>query len=485
MTSHLADKPPLSLKARVMLLVGLAFIVCLLLLRIVIDRSVEQHFKEQDAMDLQAAVDSVQQTLLRYGSQTQQYSEALAQTVPLHPGLAFEVREMDGDLLYRGSTANLEPLFATASPVARITPESLLSWEDSGHAYRGAIARVPVNGRTLLVAAAVDMEFHHQFMISLRRTLWLIMAGAGLLTLSAAWLALRQGLVPLQRLSERIRDIRTDSLEDRLEPATVPGELTTLVESQNHMLAELQEGFARLSNFSADIAHELRTPLTSLITQTQVMLGSDRSAHEYRELLHSNLEELERLARMVGDMLWLAQTERGLIRPGSEILDMAIEVNALFDYFAAWAEEKDVELKCSGPAAKLRGDRAMIRRALANLLSNAIRHTPVDGRVVIQLSDGAHGRVAISVQNTGPEIAAAQLSKVFYRFYRIDPSRHRHDEGAGLGLAIVKSIVELHGGEIRASSRAGVTTFTMSFPADRDGTRKFGATGQSAAEAER
>ena len=464
MASPQADKRPLSLKARVMSLVGLTFIISLLLLRMVIEYSIEQHFKEQDAMDLQAVADSVRQVLLRYDSQSQRASEALAETVPLRPGLTFEVRDMDGELLHSASNAALAPLAGIASPVARITPESLLSWEDSRHAYRGATVRVPVNGREFLVSAAIDMEFHHQFMVSLRQALWAIMVGAGLLTLSAAWLALRQGLVPLRQLSERIRDIRTDSLEARLDPATVPGELTLLVEAQNKMLAELEEGFSRLSNFSADIAHELRTPLTSLITQTQVVLGTDRSTHEYRELLHSNLEDLERLARMVSDMLWLAQTERGLIRPGSETLDMAVEVNALIDYFAAWAEEKNVELECSGPAVRLKGDRAMLRRALANLLSNAIRHTPVDGRVAIQLSDGDDGRVAISVQNTGPEIPAAELSKVFQRFYRIDPSRHRRDEGAGLGLAIVKSIVELHGGEIRASSRSGLTTFTMSFP---------------------
>lgn len=485
MKNPLADKPPPSMKARVMLHVGLAFIACLLVLRMVIEHSIEQHFTEQDAMDLQAVVDSVEQTLLRYGGQSRESSTALAQTVPLQPGLAFEVRGMNGEVLHPSSRADLAPLLRMGAPVDRITPDSLYTWEDSGRVYRGATVRVSPDGQALLVAAAIDMEFHHQFMVGLRRALWMIMGGAGLLALTAAWLALRQGLVPLQRLSERIRDIRTDSLEARLDPATVPGELATLVEAQNHMLAELEEGFSRLSNFSADIAHELRTPLTSLITQTQVVLGSERSTQEYRELLHSNLEELERLGRMVGDMLWLAQTERGQIRPRSEVLDLSAEVNDLVDYFAAWAEEQDVLLECSGPAVQLRGDRSMMRRALANLLSNAIRHTPVDGRVEIQLSDGDHGRVAISVQNTGPEIPAEQLSKVFYRFYRIDPSRHRRDEGAGLGLAIVKSIIELHGGEIRASSGAGVTTFTISLPADRAGTGKLDATGQSDAEAGR
>lgn len=122
MTSAQAGKPPLSRKARIMLHVELAFIVCLLVLRLVIENSIEQHFTAQDAMDLQAVVESVEQTLLRYGSQSQESSTALAQTLPLQPGLAFEVRGVNGDLLHSSSRANLAPLLGIGAPVARITP---------------------------------------------------------------------------------------------------------------------------------------------------------------------------------------------------------------------------------------------------------------------------------------------------------------------------------------------------------------------------
>ena len=243
------------------------------------------------------------------------------------------------------------------------------------------------------------------------------------------------------------------------------------------MIGRLEDSFVRLSHFSADIAHELRTPLTNLITQTQVGLGKSRSLEEYRELLYSNLEEQERLTKMVNDMLWLAQSEHGLLKPVWEPLDLAREVRELFDFFEALAEEKHIQLVLEGKAPIIQGDRAMLRRALSNLLSNAIRHTPVGRSVLIRLDSSGEGRALLSVQNPGPEIPAEHLPRIFDRFYRVDPSRQRQSEGAGLGLAIVKSIVEAHEGNIAVISERGVTRFTISLPSMAD--VEVSATGES------
>ena len=217
--------------------------------------------------------------------------------------------------------------------------------------------------------------------------------------------------------------------------------------------------------------HELRTPLTNLITQTQVALGTTRSVPEYRELFYSNLEELERLAKMTSDMLWLAQTDRGLISPDFQQLDLAAEARGLFEYFGVLAEEKKVALEFAGPAARVSGDRAMVRRALANLLSNAIRHAQEHGTVRVLLAEGTDGGAALTVENTGIDVPSDQLSRIFDRFYRVDPARRRHSEGAGLGLAIVKSIADTHGAEVRAISRGGVTAITIDFPPPGAGPR--------------
>src|SRR5690606_21966091 len=219
------------------------------------------------------------------------------------------------------------------SPVSRIQVDKLYSWQTDGKTYRGTITHTRIAGQDYRIVAAIDMDFHIHFLESFRRSLWLIMVAAGAITLLAAWYGVHQGHAPIRALSESMGDVQADRLHVRLDSNTVPGELKTLVDSFNHMIGRLEDSFVRLSHFSADIAHELRTPLTNLITQTQVGLGKPRSLEEYRELLYSNLEEQERLTKMVNDMLWLAQSEHGLLKPVWEPLDLAREVRELFDFF--------------------------------------------------------------------------------------------------------------------------------------------------------
>jgi two-component system, OmpR family, heavy metal sensor histidine kinase CusS len=453
-----------SLSLRMMICVTLAIILCLLLMRAIVERSIDFHFMEQDANDLQAVATTIEQVILRYKDEADQLQAALNQAVPLPHGTRYAVSDPQGHVLYAGPDAASSLLAIDKVATDRIEPRQLTSWEEGGRSYRGASLRSRTGSNELVISVAMDLSFHDHFMSELRRTLWAVTLGAGLLTLAVVWVALSQGLAPVRRLSASIRGIRSDRLQTRLDPATVPRELTELVNSFNQMLGQLDESYSRLSHFSADIAHELRTPLTNVITQTQVALGSGRSAGEYCELLHSNLEELERLARMVSDMLWLAQADRGLITPAFEILDLTDEARSLLEYFGVLAEEKHVQIALEGAAQGVLGDRAMVRRALANLLSNAIRHTPESGGVTIRLGQD-RDRVRVSVENTGPGIPAEHLSRVFDRFYQVDPSRSRRGEGSGLGLAIVRSIVTLHGGHVHARSGKNQTTFTIDFPA--------------------
>jgi two-component system heavy metal sensor histidine kinase CusS len=168
---------------------------------------------------------------------------------------------------------------------------------------------------------------------------------------------------------------------------------------------------------------------------------------------------------MVNDMLWLAKSDHGLLKPLQTPLDLAREVHALFDFFEALAEEKRISLTLEGQAPTILGDRAMLRQAISNLLSNAIRYTPSGQTVLVRLVRLSDRRVSLSVLNPGPEIPSEHLPNIFDRFYRADPSRTRQSEGAGLGLAIVRSIVEVHGGQAEAASSPTRTTFTLYFPA--------------------
>ena len=161
---------------------------------------------------------------------------------------------------------------------------------------------------------------------------------------------------------------------------------------------------------------------------------------------------------------WLAKSDHGLLKPVEVTLNLASEASELFDFFGALAEERQIVLAVEGQVPTIQGDRAMLRRAISNLLSNAIRHTPSGGRVQIRLAAASNHEVSLSVQNPGPGIPAEHLAKIFDRFYRVDPSRTRQSEGAGLGLAIVRSIVKAHGGRVEAASAQNKTTFTLFLP---------------------
>lgn len=165
---------------------------------------------------------------------------------------------------------------------------------------------------------------------------------------------------------------------------------------------------------------------------------------------------------MVSDMLFLAKTERGIQLPSKELFSAAQEVQALLDFYEAVADEKNVSMSLHG-GGNILGDRLMFRRAVSNLLSNALRHTKMAGEVRIEISDH-ESSTQVTVENTGEEIDPKIMPRLFDRFYRADPSRAQPDsEGAGLGLAITRAIVEAHGGRINVSSAQGRTRFSLEF----------------------
>lgn len=456
----------LSLTTRVTVFVALAISLSLLLISHLLQNAVHHHFAEQDAEELQVMTRAIAQVLSENPDGSTDLTEALSKVISGHHGVYFEVQNQHGKQLY--STFNDGSLAeeVVAKTVSAIHPENLLTWRMHDTTVRGASSRITVTGQNFRVTTAIDMDFHLQFLTKFRHSLWLIMVLAGLVTLGAAWLGVRQGHAPVRELSENLRTIHADRLSIRLDPANVPLELQYLVASFNLMLGRLEDSFIRLTHFSADIAHELRTPLTNIITQTQVGLSKTRSKEEYRELLYSNLEEQERLAKMVNDMLWLAKTDHGLLKPEFKNLDLAAEVQATLDFFEALAEEKNIQLCLKGYAPKILGDRAMLRRAVSNLLSNAIRYTQPGKQITVALAT-TRDEVALSVQNPGSEIPAEQQQKLFDRFYRAEPARTRQNEGAGLGLAITKSIVDAHGGRVQISSNHKITEFTLFFPLQR------------------
>lgn len=456
-------KRPTSLTLRLTILFSAVATVVLLTFGWVIERSIEEHFRSEDTKELRVVAQAVRASLTTLPAEPdlshlkQRFNDILVG----HHNTLLHVSDATEKRLYVSPGSDLLAIPLPASD--RLHEGLVQEWNDSEHNYRVLIQQVAAqNNGPYTIIIAVSTDFHLHFMKVFHRTLWLMVV-CGIAVMGVmGWIAVRHGHRPLHRIVEQVSQMSANRLNTRLDPDTVPIEITELAISFNDLLERMEEAFNRLSNFSADIAHELRTPVTNLMTQTQVALSQARSTEEYQEILYSNMEEYERLAQMIGDMLFLAKADNALTPLSNEEIDLVSEVRNLFDYYEALAEEQRISLILKGDG-RVRGDPLMLRRALNNLISNAIRHTPPENGVTVQLSIKGD-KTRIEVQNPGTPLAPEHLNKIFDRFYRVDPSRQRSGEGAGLGLAIVKSIVEAHGGEITAKSDEAHTRFQISLP---------------------
>lgn len=457
-----------SLTFRLTMLFASASAAVLLALGFLISILVERHFEELDLELLTGKLELVQRALKNVQARDDIDSLARQLDVSLasHSGVAFAMRGADGRTLVTMEGVDF-PDYLLARDIAEGVTRSMVWNTSEGKTLRGISALAPTgitDSAPLVVGVAVDLSSHEHFMLSFQKTLWLVVVLAAIVNGILGWIAVRRGLAPVRLIKQRASEITASRLDQRLEADAVPVELAELVHALNAMLGRLEESFQRLSDFSADLAHELRTPVSNMLVQTQVTLSKARTADEYREILYSNAEEFERLSRMMSDMLFLAKADHGLISPFKNEIDVAEEVSDLFSFFEVLAEGKEIALTLAGQG-KIVGDRALLRRAISNILSNAIRHTPESGKVRVAIHDfSGTGELLLSIENTGEPIPAEHIPRLFDRFYRADASRHGSSEGAGLGLAITKSIIGLHGGAIEVRSGRGNTCFEVRLP---------------------
>ncbi|AZF16916.1 heavy metal sensor histidine kinase [Pseudomonas sp. R3-18-08] len=298
---------------------------------------------------------------------------------------------------------------------------------------------------------------------SYRLSVYILASIAAIILALAGYLLVHRGLLPLRRLARHAQGIGVGNLAERLDGQGAPKELLPMIESFNTMLERLSKGFVQLGQVSTDMAHELRTPINNLLGETQVALQQLRSIESYQQLLASNVEELERLARMLDNMLFLARTDPASALRQRQALDAADEVERIADYFEGLAADAGMHIVVEGDGV-IWAEPMLLRRALANLCANAIKYGSPGSELRIQAIANDEG-VNLRVSNQGETIPAEHLPRLFERFYRVDESRERSSQSNGLGLSIVATIMQLHNGRYGVSSEDGVTRFELFFPA--------------------
>ncbi|WP_409306298.1 Cu(+)/Ag(+) sensor histidine kinase [Pectobacterium sp. B1J-3] len=472
---------PFSLATRLTFFICVSTIIALVAFTWIMLHSVEKHFADQDINDLQqisATLSNIMENTTESEPQKiKQFSNVLAS----YRNISVLLRHPDNQILYHSPNGpDLTSIFNTENFKQYLDSNNIFLWsgeaspgkthtiEEMKHTSYRVIATSIYPSKneqgspyTLLVALSID--FHLHYIDELKRNLIMIASAINLMIIFIVLIAVHKGHQPLRNVSMKIKNITSENLDVRLEPERVPIELEQLVISFNHMIERIEDVFTRQANFSADIAHEIRTPITNLVTQTEIALSKHRSEKELEDVLYSNLEEYRRMAKMVSDMLFLAQADNNQLILERLPLDLQSETIKVFEFFEAWAEEQEVGLRFEGHSSIVEGDPLMLRRVINNLLSNAIRYTPAGQFVTVHLHEQAT-QIELTVENPGSPIPQDHLTHLFDRFYRVDPSRQRKSEGSGIGLAIVKSIVNAHQGKIRVASDTISTRFTISLP---------------------
>jgi two-component system heavy metal sensor histidine kinase CusS len=303
-----------------------------------------------------------------------------------------------------------------------------------------------------VIQVAMDRSLEMELYANYRKNLFLVLGAALVFCAVVGYQIARRGIRPIYQITETARRIRPTNLGERITPGGLPAELLTLADTFNQMLDRLEESFARLSRFSADIAHELRTPVSSLRGEVEVALSKSRTPEEYQEVLGSNLEECGRLAHMIDRLLFLARAENPETQINKEPCDVGLELATVCEFYGLSAAEGGVRLAVVvDHKVQADLDRSLFRRAVGTLVANALAYTPAGGTVTLAATSDATS-TRVEVADTGCGILAAHLSHLFERFYRADPTRSSENGGVGLGLAIVRSIIELHGGTVGIAS---------------------------------
>jgi len=437
--------------------------------------ALDRQVKQQDDLDIVLTARHVRRLAGELDSlaDLRSHADRLTSQVLGNAALAMEVRDPAKTLLLEHNTesvadpdASSAALLRRVGATGRITEAAVAEWHTAqGVPMRGVATDATLrDGTTVTVIVERNMTDRWRLLDHYRERLYVVGFAGMLLAFLMSWLLVRESLRPLREIAQSAATVTVDRLDTHIDVDNVPSELEALVASLNSMLDRLHGGFKRLSQYTADLAHDMRTPLGNLRGSTEVALARPRSNEEYQALLESNLEECERISRMIESVLFLARAEHPQFVTTQRDLDAVQELTRIADYFEGVAEDAGVHVRVTG-SGHPRADAELFRRAVSNLLANALRYTPRGGDITLNVAESAEN-VRITVSNPGTPIDPALLERIFDRFYRADAARRSDPKSAGstgLGLAIVRTIMDLHGGTAHAESDAASTRFILTF----------------------
>jgi two-component system heavy metal sensor histidine kinase CusS len=349
------------------------------------------------------------------------------------------------------------------------TEKQLTRFESHDGVFQIVVARTlsSVSGSAgNIVQIALDRTGEENLLQTFRQSLFFLLTFGIFGCFWTSRFTVLMALKSIRNVSQIATTVNSASLKERINPSHLPKEFHELASTLNAMLDRLEESFERVSDFSANMAHEIRTPVNNMLGTFGVALGRPRSPEEYHSLILSGVEECERLRRIIESLLFIARSTNPSQELNSQPFLLSEELDNILSFYEISAHDAGVELEL-----KLKFDpmiyaeRNLFQRAIGNLLSNAIRHSPSGSKVCVE-AELIGERVQISVTDHGCGIDALHLSRVGERFFRIDPSRSKASGGTGLGLSIVQSIAKIHCGQMKVESHVGAgTKVTLDFPA--------------------
>src|SRR6266403_1044837 len=395
-----------------------------------------------------------------------------------HPGAAeprigrfIEVWSPQGSLLYRSAELQDQTLGDPPGPDEGLhDPSPSTTRLPNGTRVRLASSVYHIEDQRVVLRAAYSEERLWRELGEFGQVLLLGFPIAVLLAGFGGYALARKALAPIDSMATQARTISAERLGNRLSIETPEDELGKLGTVFNDMLGRLQTAFDQLRRFTSDASHELRTPLTAIRSVGEVALQDQRSPVEYRDVIGSMLEEVDRLTRLSETLLALSRADTGHVQLQREViplLQLAKEASSVVEVLA---EEKRQRIDIEGHEDLLVSvDRLILRQAIINLLDNAIKYSPPGIQILVRVQRGGDKQVFLDVIDQGPGIPSEHQPHVFDRFFRVDKARTREWGGAGLGLSITRWAVEIHGGEITLESEEGKgSTFRVSLPLVKD-----------------